>query len=414
MRRGGRFRPASRPHSHPMLDRIRQLAADGAPETVRLRRAIHRRPELAFQERETAALVAGTLRQWGVEPIEGVAQTGVVAHVVGARPGPTVALRADIDALPITEATGLDFASESPGVMHACGHDAHTAMLLGAARILHELRGEWAGTVRLVFQPSEEKAPGGARVMIEEGVLGEMDGHAAPVAIFGQHVFPELPAGTLGVRGGPFMASADEVYLTVRGKGGHAAAPEHLTDVVLAQAHVLTALQAVVSRNRPPGIPSILSFGKVTADGATNVLPDEARIEGTFRSMDEDWRWRAHDLIRRTAKHTAQALGATCDVEVREGYPALVNDAALADAVRQSAVALVGEERVIDLPMWYASEDFSFYTNEIPGCFTVLGVRNEAEGITHGLHTPRMTVDEAALETGAAFLAALAVRRLGG
>ena len=396
-----------------MIDRIRTLAADTLPEVVRLRRAIHRRPELAFQEHETAALIAQTLRDVGLDVTEGVAQTGVVAHVVGARPGPTVALRADIDALPITEATGLDFASETDGVMHACGHDAHTAMLLGAARILHSLRADLAGTVRLVFQPSEEKAPGGARVMIEAGVLAEMDGHAGPDAIFGQHVFPELPSGTLGVRGGAFMASADEIYLTIRGRGGHAAAPEHLVDAVLVQAHVLTALQSVISRNRPPGVPSLLSFGKVTADGATNVLPDTVEIEGTFRSMDEDWRARAHGLIRRTAEHTAQAFGATCEVEVRDGYPALVNDAALAASVRACAVALVGPDRVIDLPMWYASEDFSFYTQQIPGCFSVLGVGNEAEGITHGLHTPRMTVDEAALETGTAFLAALAVRQLG-
>ena len=397
-----------------MTDRIRALAAAGAPDVVRLRRALHRRPELAFQEHETAALVAETLRGLGIEPVTGVAQTGVVAHVEGAHPGPTVALRADIDALPITEATGLDFASETEGVMHACGHDAHTAMLLGAADILRQLRGELAGTVRLVFQPSEEKAPGGARVMIGEGVLGEMGGHDGPAAIFGQHVFPELAAGTIGVRGGPFMASADEVYLTVRGEGGHAAAPERLVDAVLVQAHVLTALQAVVSRNRPPGVPSLLSFGRVTADGATNVLPDEVRIEGTFRSMDEDWRARAHGLIRRTAEKTAEAFGATCEVEVREGYPALVNDAALAAAVRETAVALVGEDRVVDLPMWYASEDFAFYTQQVPGCFSVLGVGNPAAGITHGLHTPRMTVDEAALETGTAFLAALAVRQLAG
>ncbi len=395
-----------------MTDRIRALAADALPEVVRLRRAIHRRPELAFQEHETAALIAETLRQLGIEPITGVAQTGVVAHVEGARPGPTVALRADIDALPITEATGLDFSSETDGVMHACGHDAHTAMLLGAAGILHELREEWAGTVRLVFQPSEEKAPGGAHVMIEEGVLGPMGGHDGPAAIFGQHVFPELAAGLIGVRGGMFMASADEIYLTIRGQGGHAAAPEALVDAVLVQAHVLTALQAVISRNRPPGVPSLLSFGKVVAEGATNILPDAVQIEGTFRSMDEDWRARAHGLIRRTAEKTAQAFGATCEVEVREGYPALVNDAALAAAVRETAVALVGEDRVVDLPMWYASEDFAFYTQQVPGCFSVLGVGNEAEGITHGLHTPRMTVDEAALETGTAFLAALAVRQL--
>lgn len=396
-----------------MLDRIRALADDAFPETVRLRRAIHRRPELAFEEHETAALVAETLREIGLDPITGVATTGVVAHIEGGRPGPTVALRADLDALPILEATGLDFASETDGTMHACGHDAHTAMLLGAARVLHALRDDIAGTVRLVFQPSEEKAPGGASVMIEAGVLGPMDGHAEVAQIFGQHVFPELPAGTIGVRGGPFMASADEIYLTVRGKGGHAAVPDRLVDAVLVQAHILTALQAVVSRNRPPGIPSLLSFGRVEAAGATNILPDVVRLDGTFRSMDEGWRFRAHDLIRRTAEKTAEAFGATCEVNVVVGYPALTNDEAEAAFVRETAVAYVGAERVVDLPMWYASEDFAFYTEQIPGCFSVLGVGNEAAGITHGLHTPKMTVDEAALRTGTGFLAALAARRLG-
>jgi hippurate hydrolase len=397
-----------------VLDRVRSLADDRFPEVVRLRRQIHRRPELAFEEHETAALIAETLRGVGLEPTEGVATTGVVAHVEGGRPGPTVALRADIDALPIREATGLDFASEVNGRMHACGHDAHTAMLLGAAHILHTLRDDLAGTVRLVFQPSEEKAPGGASVMIEEGVLGEMDGRGPVERIFGQHVFPDLPAGTLGVRAGTFMASADEVYLTVRGRGGHAAAPHLLTDTVLAQAHILTALQSVISRNRPPGVPSLLSFGRVAAEGATNVIPEEVRLDGTFRSMDEDWRFEAHDLIRRTAEKTAEALGVTCEVRIVVGYPVLRNDEAAAALVRQTAVDYVGDERVVDLPMWYASEDFAFYTEQVPGAFSVLGVGNEAEGITHGLHTPKMTVDEEALRTGTGFLAALAVRQLAG
>jgi hippurate hydrolase len=397
-----------------VLDRVRSLADDRFPEVVRLRRQIHRRPELAFEEHETAALIAETLRGVGLEPTEGVATTGVVAHVEGGRPGPTVALRADIDALPIREATGLDFASEVDGRMHACGHDAHTAMLLGAAHILHTLRDDLAGTVRLVFQPSEEKAPGGASVMIEEGVLGEMDGRGPVERIFGQHVFPDLPAGALGVRAGTFMASADEVYLTVRGRGGHAAAPHLLTDTVLAQAHILTALQSVISRNRPPGVPSLLSFGRVAAEGATNVIPEEVRLDGTFRSMDEDWRFEAHDLIRRTAEKTAEALGVTCEVRIVVGYPVLRNDEAAAALVRQTAVDYVGEARVVELPMWYASEDFAFYTEQVPGAFSVLGVGNEAEGITHGLHTPKMTVDEEALRTGTGFLAALAVRQLAG
>ena len=395
-----------------MLDQIRALADEGFAETVRLRRALHRRPELAFEEHETAALIAETLRALGLEPTTGIAKTGVVAHIEGGEPGPVVALRADIDALPIREATGLPFASETEGVMHACGHDAHTAALLGAARILVALRERLRGTVRLVFQPSEEKHPGGAKIMIEEGVLDAMGEHGAPVRILGQHVFPALPAGTLGIRAGAFMASADELYLTIRGKGGHAAAPHELVDPVLVQAHVLTALQAVISRSRPPGVASLLSFGRVEADGATNVIPDTVRLVGTFRSMDEDWRAQAHDLIRRTAEKTAEAFGATCETEILVGYPALVNDAATAEAVRALAAEYVGEERVVDLPMWYASEDFAYYTRRLPGCFYLLGVGNEAEGITHGLHTPRMTIDEEALRLGPGFMAALALQGL--
>ncbi|MDT0630383.1 M20 metallopeptidase family protein [Rubrivirga litoralis] len=395
-----------------MLDRIRALADDGFDETVRLRRQIHRRPELAYEEHETAALVAATLREIGIEPTTGVARTGVVAHVEGGRPGPTVALRADIDALPIQEATGLDFASEVDGRMHACGHDAHTASLLGAARVLHAVRADLAGAVRLIFQPSEEKIPGGAVAMIEAGVLDATGDHPAPAQIFGQHVFPSLPAGMLGVRPGPFMASADEVYITIRGRGGHAAAPHELVDPVLVQAHVLTALQAVVSRHRPPGVPSLLSFGRVEADGATNVVPDAVRLVGTFRSMDEAWRFEAHEHVRRIAAHTAEAFGATAETEILVGYPALVNDDAAAAAVRAAAVDYVGEACVEDLPMWYASEDFASYTQRVPGAFYVLGVGNEAAGITHGLHTPRMTVDEEALRLGPGFMAYLAWRAL--
>ena len=381
------------------------LARAAHAETVRWRRHLHRHPELSFQEHETAAFVAATLREIGLSPIEGVGGTGVVAHVYGARPGPVVALRADIDALPIDEATGLDFASTRPGVMHACGHDVHTASLLAAARLLHDARAGLAGTVRLVFQPGEELIPGGALAMIEAGVLGEMDGVAAPVRMFGQHVAPPLPAGVIGVRGGPFMASADEIYLTVRGTGGHAADPAALVDVVLAQAHILVALQSVIARNCPPGVPSILSFGRVEALGATNILPDEARLVGTFRSMDEAWRERAHTLIRRVAEQTAAAFGATVDIEIRIGYPALVNDPEAAAFVRETAEALVGEAGVVDVPMWFASEDFAHYARRVPAAFSVVGVGSE-----HGLHTPRLLVDEAALVVAPALLAALAWR----
>ena len=394
-----------------MNDRIRALNDDLFDEIVGLRRTIHRTPELAFEEHETAALVAETLGALdGVDVRTGVARTGVVATIEGAKPGPALALRADMDALPIHEQNDFDFASERPGAMHACGHDAHTASLLGTARILHAIRGDLHGSVRFLFQPSEEKIPGGASVMIEDGALAAA-GSPAPEHIVGQHVFPTMPVGTIGVRPGAFMASADEVYLTIRGEGGHAAAPHELAaDVVLVQAHVLTALQSVISRNSPPDVPSVLSFGKIVADGATNVLPEEVRIEGTFRSMDEGWRFQAHDLIRRVAEGTAAAFGATCEVEIAVGYPALVNDEALAAEVRAAAVDYVGEDRVVDLPQWFASEDFAFYTREMPGTFYVLGVGNEAAGITHGLHTPRFTIDEEALRVGPGFMAYLAWR----
>ncbi len=393
-----------------MLDRIRSLADEVFPEVVRLRRAIHRRPELAFEETETAGLIDETLRGIGLQPMTGVAKTGVVAHIVGGQPGPTLALRADIDALPIQEANEFDFASEHAGKMHACGHDAHTASLLGTAMILSQMKEQLHGCVRLIFQPSEEKLPGGAKVLIEDGVLGEMNGQAAPERILGQHVFPQLPVGTLGVRSGPFMASADEIYITIHGRGGHAAAPQDLIDPVLIQAHILTALQAVISRNCPPDQPSILSFGKIIAEGATNIIPNDVQLIGTFRAMDEEWRFRAHELIERTSKHTAEAFGATVDVEILVGYPALTNDPETSAFVRTAAIDYTGEGHVVDLPMWYASEDFAWYTQQIPGAFYVLGVGNKAAGITHGLHTPRFTIDEEALRLGPGFMAFLALR----
>ncbi|MEM6336629.1 MAG: M20 family metallopeptidase [Bacteroidota bacterium] len=391
-----------------MRSELRSLADELFPEVVRLRRHLHRRPELAFEEHETAELVRETLEPLGLRIQTGVAKTGVVATLEGGRPGPSRALRADMDALPIHEENTFDFVSERPGKMHACGHDAHTASLLGTAMMLSRLRDQVPGTVRFLFQPSEEKLPGGAKVMIEEGALGPMPQGAAPATILGQHVTPYLPAGTLGVRSGRYMASADEVYITVHAEGGHAAAPHHMTsDAVLVASHIIVALQSIVSRNCPPDVPSVLSIGKVEAAGATNVLPVAARLEGTFRSMDEDWRFRAHELIRRVAVHTAQAFGAEIDFEIKVGYPLLYNDPDLAGFVRERAVEFVGEEQVVDLDLWFASEDFAFYSQEIPGVFYRLGTRNEAAGITHGLHTPRFTIDEEALRLGPAFMSYL-------
>jgi hippurate hydrolase len=394
-----------------MRDRVRALADDVFPEVVRLRRTIHRRPELAFEEHETARLVKETLEPLdGIRIREGVAGTGLVATLDGERNGPPFLLRADMDALPIPEETGLAFASETDGVMHACGHDAHTASLLGAAMILSEMRADLGGTVRLLFQPSEEKLPGGAKAMISGGALSDSDHGPAPQAVFGQHVAPDLESGHIGVRGGMYMASADEIYVCIRAEGGHAASPHELEgDAVVAAARVVTALQTIVSRRCPPGTPSVLTIGNVdTPGGATNVIPETARLEGTFRAMDEDWRFRAHRLVERTAVRTAEAHGAEADVDVKTGYPALYNHPDEAQLVREAARDYVGPDRTADLDRWYAGEDFAYYLQEQPGALYRLGTRGD--GATHGLHTSRFDIDEEALRTGAGFLAFLALR----
>jgi hippurate hydrolase len=393
-----------------MLETIQSLSDEVFDDVVQLRRRIHKNPELAFEEHDTAALVRNTLEPLNLDLRTGIAETGLIATLEGGRPGPTLMLRADMDALPIREETALEFASENDGAMHACGHDAHTSSLLGTAMILSRIRDDLHGTVRFLFQPSEEKLPGGASVMIDEGAL-HGNGQPAPDTIFGQHVQPELESGHIGVCGGMYMASADEVYVTVRGEGGHAAGPHQLeADATLAAAHVLTALQSVISRNCPPDVPSVLSFGKLTADGATNVIPETARLEGTFRALDEDWRFRAHDLIERVATRTAQAYGAEADVNVTVGYPALYNHPDPTERVREAALEYVGKERVVDLDPWFGGEDFAFYLQELPGSFYRIGTRNEAAGITHGLHTPQFTIDEEALRTAPGFMAYLTWR----
>ena len=394
-----------------LLDTIRSLSDDVYPDVVDLRRRIHQNPELGLDEHDTAALVAETLRGLGLDDVTtGVYQTGVVGTLKGGRPGPTVLLRADMDALPIREQTGLDFASANEGVMHACGHDAHTASLLGTAMILSALRDDVPGTVRFCFQPTEEKIPGGAKFMIDEGVLAE-NGLGGPVdAVFGQHVRPDLPAGSIGVRPGSFMASADEVHVTLHGEGGHAAAPHELsTDVTVAASQVVVALQTLTSRHAPPGTPSILTIGKLVADGATNVIPETARLEGTFRTMDEDWRREAHDHIRRLITRTAEAHGARAEVEIKVGYPALHNDPDTTAIVRDAAQAYVGDAQTLDLERWYAGEDFAYFLQQRPGTFYTLGVA-PSSGPGAGLHTPQFTVNEEALRTSPGFMAYLMCR----
>lgn len=396
-----------------MIEQIKALAEEIYPEVVRLRRAIHQNPETAFEEYETARLVAETLQPLGLELQTSIAGTGVIATLRGGRPGRTVMLRADMDALPIHELNDFDFRSQNPGKMHACGHDAHTASLLGAAMILSRLRDQLNGTVRFLFQPSEERLPGGAKVLIDEGLFQKDVFQPTPSAIFGMHVQPDLETGKIGVRSGMYMASADELYLTVKGTGGHAAGPHRLqADAVLVAAHLIVALQSIISRNCPPDVPSVLSFGRVIADGATNVIPETARLEGTFRAMDEVWRFRAHELMRRVAEHTALAFGAEVELEIAVGYPALYNHPDETELVRKAATAYVGEENVVDLDLWFASEDFAWYLREIPGSFYRVGTGNVAKGIVHGLHTPRFTIDEEALRISPGFMAYLATEYL--
>lgn len=393
-----------------MLQKVQQLAHTYAPDTVQLRRHLHANPELSFEEHNTVAYVKQVLESYGIHAVS-MAGTGLMALIEGKNPEKkTVALRADLDALPITEANEVAYKSRNEGVMHACGHDVHTASLLGAARILQELRHEFEGSIKLVFQPGEEKFPGGASLMIKEGVLQQ----PAPTGIVGQHVFPLLPAGKVGFRAGMYMASADEIYITVKGKGGHAAMPEANIDPVLIASHLVVALQQIVSRHASPKVPTVLSFGKVEARGATNVIPDEVKLEGTFRTMDEVWRKEAHLKIRKLAQGLCESMGGHCDIDIKYGYPYLKNDPALTERARAAAEAYLGVENVVDLELWMGAEDFAYYSQQVPACFYRLGTRNEARGIISGVHTPTFDIDEAALETSIGLMAFVALQELEG
>ncbi|MEY3052415.1 MAG: hypothetical protein RLY31_2200 [Bacteroidota bacterium] len=396
----------------PLKQQINRLSVDLFPQVRSFRRHLHQHPELSFEEFETGRFVAAQLQAMGVAFETGWGNTGVVALIQGNRSdsGQVVALRADIDALPIQEANRqLSYASQQDGVMHACGHDVHTACLLGAAAILHTLRHSFEGTVKLIFQPAEEKLPGGASRLIREGVLQ----NPTPRSIFGQHVLPELPAGMVGFRPGMYMASADELYLTVHGKGGHGAMPHQCVDTVLLAAHIVVALQQVVSRNSHPLVPSVLTFGNIRSEGgATNIIPDSLRLEGTFRTMDEQWRDTAHQLIRQIAEGVAHSMGGHAVLDIVKGYPCLENDASLTLRARQWAVDFLGADKVTDLPMRMTSEDFAWYASEIPACFFRLGSADPTDGKNAPLHSDKFDVDESCLVTGMGLISWLAIMEL--
>jgi amidohydrolase len=394
-----------------LTDKVKALAKKYASDIIADRRHLHANPELSFKEYNTSKYVAAKLKEFKVETEEGVADTGVVGLIKGKNPGKKIiALRADMDALPINEANNVPYKSKNEGVMHACGHDVHTSSLLGTARILSEIRGDFEGTVKLIFQPGEELIPGGASLMIKAGVLN----NPSPSNILGQHVMPSIPAGKVGFREGMYMASADEIYVTVKGKGGHAAMPERNIDPVLIASHIIIALQQIVSRNADPKTPTVLSFGKITANGATNIIPDEVKIEGTFRTLNEVWRKEAHQKMKKMAESMAEGMGGSCEFKILNGYPFLMNDPALTARMREAATSFLGKENVLELDLWMAAEDFAYYTQKIDACFYRLGVRNEAKGITSGVHTPTFDIDESALETGAGLMAWLALTELAG
>lgn len=392
-----------------MIDKIKHLAKENAQNVIDIRRHIHANPELSYQEYNTAKYVANALRSIGISPKEKVAETGVTALIEGKNPEKkVVALRADMDALPIKEANDVPYKSTNDGVMHACGHDAHTASLLGTAKILNELKNDFEGSVKLIFQPGEERNPGGASLMIKDGVLK----NPTPSKIFGQHVMPLIPVGKFGFRSGMYMASCDEIYLTVKGKGGHGAIPELAIDSVLITSHIIVALQQVISRRASPKTPTVLTFGKVTAEGATNIIPDEVHVAGTFRAMNEAWRAEAHGIIEKMAKNIAEGMGGSCEVNISKGYPYLENDSVTTEFARKAACEYVGEENIVDLDLWMGAEDFAYYTHEVDACFYRLGTRNEAQGITSYVHTPTFNIDESALELGSGMMAWQAINQL--
>lgn len=391
--------------NYAFLPVIRQRAQELLPELTAMRRHLHSHPELSFEEVETARYISGRLTALGIIHQTGVAGNGITGVLSGGHPGKTIALRADMDALPIFEKNDVPYKSQNEGVMHACGHDVHSTCLLGALQILNENRHEWSGKVQFIFQPGEEKLPGGASLLIDAGIFRE----TKPVAIYGLHVFNPLPVGTAGFRPGMYMASSDELYITVKGKGGHGAVPELAIDPVPIAAQIITALQTVVSRSAAPTVPSVLTIGKVRADGATNVIPSEVYMEGTFRTLDEPWRNKAHEHIRRICEQTAAAHGATCEVRIERGYPCLVNDDLLTAHAVQTASNLLGADFVQQLDIRMASEDFAFYSQLMPACFFRLGTGNAAKNITANVHQANFDIDENALAHGAALMASMVI-----
>ena len=392
-----------------LAEEVKKLSAEVFERVVAFRREMHQNPELSFEEFETQKRIRSFLHDIGIEDVKDCANTGLVALIKGNNPNSrTIGLRADIDALPIKEENQCSYKSSNEGVMHACGHDVHTSSMLGTAYILNKLRDKFEGTVKVVFQPGEERLPGGASIMIKEGVLQ----NPTVETMTGQHVMPLIDAGKVGFRKGLYMASADEIYITIHGKGGHGAHPHMNVDPIAISAQVITALQQVVSRQAKPAMPTVVSIGKIVGLGSTNIIPDKVEMEGTLRTFNEEWRMEAHKRIIQAATSVTEALGGRCEIEVRKGCPFLNNHEETTEHARLAAVEYLGEENVEDLDIWPAGEDFAYFSQEVNSCFYRLGIRNEEKGITSMLHTPTFDIDESALKVGAGLMAFIALKQL--
>lgn len=389
-----------------LQEEIARLARAYKDEFIAVRQHLHAHPELSFQEFETCRYVEKMLQSWGINTLS-MGETGLMAILEGKQPqSRVIALRADMDALPIQEENELSYKSRKPGIMHACGHDVHTAVLLGATKILWETKNEWQGTVKLIFQPGEEKNPGGATLMIRDGAL-----HApVPEGIVALHVHPGLQVGKVSFRKGTVMASADEIYITIRSKGGHAAAPQTTADPILVASHLVVSMQQIISRNNHPLNPTVLSITSFQGGFTTNVIPAEVKLMGTLRCLNEAWRKEAHGLIERQVHHICEAMGAEASLHIDIGFPTVLNHPELTDNAWRLTENFLGKDWVEETEMRMGAEDFGFYAQIIPGCFYRLGVMNEATGIIHGVHTPKFNIDENAIEIGMSTMAWLGAR----
>jgi len=388
-----------------MIAKIKEQAESIFDEVVSIRRHLHKTPELSFKEHKTSAYIKFVLSAWNIPFIEDIADTGIVVLLKGNNSNSkTIALRADFDALPIVEKNDVDYCSVNNGVMHACGHDAHTASLLGAISILNTLKKDWEGSVKFIFQPAEEMLPGGAQQMIKEGVLESPNVEK----MLGQHVFPDLEVGKVGFRVGKYMASTDELHITIKGKGGHAALPENYNSPLLAAAKLITALEEYSSKEKDR--PCVLAIGFIEGLGSTNVIPEQVKLKGTLRAMDEDFRVMTHENLLVIASTIAETYSLTIDFDIRKGYPCLVNDEEVTKKSIVFAKEYMGAENVIDLPIRMTAEDFAYYSHHVSSCFYRLGTANKSKGIIHGLHTSRFDIDEASLKVGMGLMAYLAIK----